>query len=100
MLAVLAGYLIFGIAYALGRPIERPPLDPQSLIWILPWLTGLTVISYLGQYGGTKLIPPWVDLAKLGPTKSVRSSQVWCSRVGSDGRSVDGARSTAQRQRT
>jgi amino acid transporter len=62
MLAVAAGYLLFGIAYALGRPIERPPLDARSLIWILPWLTGLTVISYLGQYGGTKLIPAWIDL--------------------------------------
>jgi hypothetical protein len=39
-------------------------------------------------------------LAKLCPKKSVRTSQVWCSRVGSVGRSVDGARSTAQRQRT
>jgi hypothetical protein len=39
-------------------------------------------------------------LAKLCPMKSVRTSQVWCSRVGSDGRSVDGARSTAPRQRT
>ncbi len=28
------------------------------------------------------------QLGKLGPAKSVRSSQVWCSRVGSDGRSV------------
>ena len=36
---------------------------------------------------------------RLGPAKSVRSSQVWCSRAGSDGRSVDGARSTARRQR-
>jgi amino acid transporter len=62
MLAVAAGYLIFGISYALGRPMERPPLDRRSLIWILPWLTGLTVISYLGQYGGRKLIPEWVDL--------------------------------------
>lgn len=62
MLAVAAGYLLFGIAYALGRPIERPPLDARSLIWILPWFTGLTVISYLGQYGGTKLIPEWIDL--------------------------------------
>jgi amino acid transporter len=62
MLAVAAGYLLFGIAYALGRPIERPPLDARSLVWILPWLTGLTVISYLGQYGGTKLIPAWIDL--------------------------------------
>jgi hypothetical protein len=33
---------------------------------------------------------------RLGPAKSVRSSQVWCSQVRSDGRSVDGARSTAQ----
>jgi amino acid transporter len=62
MLAIAAGYVIFGIAYALGHPIERPPLDPRSLVWILPWFAGLTVISYLGQYGGTKLIPEWVDL--------------------------------------
>jgi amino acid transporter len=62
MVAIAVGYVIFGISYALGRPIERPPLDPRSLVWILPWLTGLAVISYCGQYGGTKLIPEWVDL--------------------------------------
>jgi amino acid transporter len=62
MLAIAAGYVLFGISYALGQPIERPPLDPWSLAWIVPWFTGLTVISYLGQYGGTKLIPEWIDL--------------------------------------
>ena len=62
MLAIAAGYVIFGISYALGRPFERPPLDSRSLVWILPWFTGLAVISYFGQYGGTKLIPEWVDL--------------------------------------
>lgn len=62
MLAIVAGYLVFGISYALGRPIERPPLDARSLIWIIPWFTGLAVISYFGQYDGTKLIPEWVDL--------------------------------------
>jgi amino acid transporter len=62
MLIIGAGYLVFWISYALGRPIERPPLDPRSLIWILPWFTGLAVISYLGQYGGTMLIPAWIDL--------------------------------------
>jgi hypothetical protein len=36
----------------------------------------------------------------LGPAKSVKLSQVWCSRAGSVGRSVDYARSTARRQRT
>lgn len=62
MLALVVGYLVFGIAYALGQPIERPPLDSRSLIWILPWLAGLTIISYLGQYGGRKIIPEWIDL--------------------------------------
>ena len=62
MLAIAAGYLIFGFAYAMGHPMERPPLDPRSLGWILPWLGGLAVISYLGRYGGTKLIPEWIDL--------------------------------------
>jgi amino acid transporter len=62
MVAAILGYLIFGISYALARPIERPPLDWRSSIWILPWFTGLTVISYLGQYGGKKLIPEWIDL--------------------------------------
>jgi hypothetical protein len=36
----------------------------------------------------------------LGPAKSVKLSQVWYSRVRSDGRSVDGTRSTARRQHT
>jgi amino acid transporter len=63
MLAILAGYLIFGIFYAVGSAKKQlPQNDPWALIWIIPWLAGLTVISYLGQYGGTKLIPQWVDL--------------------------------------
>ena len=62
MFAIVVGYVLFVISYGLGRPIERPPLDVQSLAWILPWFAGLTVISYLGQYGGHKIIPEWVDL--------------------------------------
>ncbi|MGH3826775.1 MAG: APC family permease [Pseudonocardiaceae bacterium] len=62
MLAIIVGYVVFGISYLLGRPVEPPPLDPRSSWWILPWLAGLTVISKLGQYGGIKLIPEWVDL--------------------------------------
>jgi amino acid transporter len=62
MLAIVAGYVLFSIAYVLGHPMERPPLDPRSLAWIVPWFVGLAVISYLGQYGGTRLIPEWIDL--------------------------------------
>jgi amino acid transporter len=62
MLAIGIGYLILGISPLVDRPMERPPLDAQSLIWILPWFLGLVVISRYGQYGGTGLIPEWVDL--------------------------------------
>ena len=62
ILAIAVGYLILMISPMVGRPMERPPLDPQSLIWILPWFFGLVMISYYGQYGGTGLIPEWVDL--------------------------------------
>lgn len=62
MLAIVLGYVVFGISFAVGRPMERLPLDSRTLIWILPWFLGLAVISYHGQYGGTKLIPEWIDL--------------------------------------
>ncbi len=60
MLVVVAGYVLFGLSYAIGP--QRPPLDTWALVWILPWFAGLVVISYFGQYGGTKLIPQWIDL--------------------------------------
>ncbi len=64
LVAVLLGYVIFGLSYAFKRPVEKPPLDPQALGWLLPWLLGLGVISLLGQYGDTalKILPEWIDL--------------------------------------
>jgi hypothetical protein len=64
MLVVAAGYVIFGISHARGPRIKQALLDLRSLVWILPWFIGLAVISYFGQYGGTKLIPDWVDLIR------------------------------------
>jgi amino acid transporter len=62
-ICIVAGFVIFGLSYLFGRPVERPPLDPKSLIWMAPWLAGLGVISWLGQYGsGLAKIPDWWDL--------------------------------------
>lgn len=64
IVAVLIGFVIFGISYAVKRPVEKPPLDPQALVWMLPWFIGLGIISLLGQYGDSalKVIPEWIDL--------------------------------------
>jgi len=61
-LGVLAGFVVFGLSYAFKRPVERPPLDPKALVWMVPWLGGLALISFLGQYGGMGVIPQWIDL--------------------------------------
>ena len=41
-----------GVAAAkiIGRD-PLPPMDWRSGAWVLPWLAGLALISYLGSYG-------------------------------------------------
>jgi amino acid transporter len=61
-LAVVVGLVLFGLYYLFLPAERRPPLDPRSLLWVAPWLGGLAVISWLGQFDGREVIPFWVDL--------------------------------------
>jgi amino acid transporter len=51
MVAVLLGFVMLGVFVATKR-VQAPSLDLRAGIWVLPWLAGLTVLSYLGDYGG------------------------------------------------
>ncbi len=51
MVAVLIGYALLGIMAATGQLGQRH-LDLRSGLWVVPWLGGLTVVSYFGDYGG------------------------------------------------
>jgi hypothetical protein len=63
LVGVLVGYVIFALSYMFKHPMEKPPLDPRALGWMLPWFVGLAVISLLGQYGdGLGILPEWIDL--------------------------------------
>jgi amino acid transporter len=62
LVAALIGLVLFGVNYARTPVAERPVLDWRASAWVLPWLGGLAVISKLGQFGGDKVIPFWVDL--------------------------------------
>jgi len=49
--AVLIGFALLPVYHLTGT--ELPPLDLRSgATWMLPWLGGLALISYLGNYGG------------------------------------------------
>ncbi|GAA3053001.1 APC family permease [Pseudonocardia yunnanensis] len=62
LILIAVGLAIFGLYYLFGNRTRRQPLDARAMLWVLPWFIGLGVISYLGQYGGIGVIPPWVDL--------------------------------------
>ncbi len=49
MVAVLIGLVLLGVFTASGQ-MKGKSLDVRSGLWVVPWLVGLTVISYLGNY--------------------------------------------------
>jgi amino acid transporter len=55
MVAILLGFVLLGVGEMLGK--ARPNLELKAgATWLLPWLIGLTVISYLGDYDGIGVI--------------------------------------------
>jgi len=55
-LAVLIGFVLLGVFHLTGA-IKAESYDLKAgASWTLPWLGGLALISYLGDYGGTGLI--------------------------------------------
>lgn len=50
------GLVLFAISYLRGT-IKIENSDLRSAIWIIPYLLGIVVISYLGSFGGQNLIP-------------------------------------------
>jgi amino acid transporter len=54
---IVIGFLAFGIYQATLPAARRTIIDWRASQWILPWLAGLIVISWLGRYDGS---PPTV----------------------------------------
>ncbi|CAJ61642.1 MULTISPECIES: APC family permease [Frankia] len=61
--AIAVGLAVFG-GYRVTRPAgRRADLEWRAAWWIGPWLGGLAVLSWLGQFSGRGVLPFWVDLA-------------------------------------
>jgi len=83
MAALLLGYGLIALARRLHLDQNPPPIEWTSGWWLVPYLVGLSVISYLGNFGsggilggvgpfhrvlvgGRGVIPLWWDLVVLG----------------------------------
>lgn len=55
----IAGLIVFVASRFLSQSATKPKLDLRSSIWIWPYIIGLTIISYLGSFGGGKNILPF-----------------------------------------
>jgi amino acid transporter len=56
-IAVALGYVVLVLHYMFGDKSRIPPLHMRAGAWMLVWLAGLAVLSYLGHYpGGTGLL--------------------------------------------
>ncbi|WP_054564354.1 APC family permease [Frankia sp. R43] len=63
--AIVVGFVVFAL-YRATQPADRwPALEWRAALWIAPWLGGVVLISWLGQFGGRGVIPFWVDLVVL-----------------------------------
>ncbi|MDQ6821179.1 MAG: APC family permease, partial [Actinomycetota bacterium] len=47
---IIFGYVVFFIYQAVAPPERKLALNWGSAAWVLPWLVGLGIISYLGQF--------------------------------------------------
>jgi hypothetical protein len=52
---VLIGFALLPVYHWLGNDVPRLEMKAGAT-WLLPWLGGLAVISYLGDYGGKGVI--------------------------------------------
>ncbi len=51
MVAMLIGYALIAASYALKLNHKAPPMDWGAAVWIIPYLVGMLVISYFGDFG-------------------------------------------------
>jgi amino acid transporter len=53
---VLIGFVLLAIFHVTGKG-DTPPLDWRAGAWVIPWLGGLALISYFGDYPDVKSNP-------------------------------------------
>jgi amino acid transporter len=50
LVAIAIGFALLGVSFATSAPEDRPSLDWRNAAWLLPFLIGMGVISYLSSF--------------------------------------------------
>jgi amino acid transporter len=56
MLAMLIGFALIATSYALNLNPKAPKMDWEAAVWIIPYLVGMLVISYFGDFGAGGIV--------------------------------------------
>lgn len=64
-IALIIGFLLFGVAYFRNKQWQNL-IGSKALFWLLPYLIGIILISYLGSFGGKDKIPFGWDFLIIG----------------------------------
>jgi amino acid transporter len=51
IVALLLGYALIALSYAFKANPKAPPMDWGAAPWIITWIVGMGVITYLGDFG-------------------------------------------------
>lgn len=65
-IAMLIGFVIFGISNLRGGGIQQGRFGIKALRWLIPYLSGLVIISYLGSFDGKGVITFGWDFLIIG----------------------------------
>lgn len=69
-IALAIGFIFFIIAYCRGK-LQNKVLGIKSAYWLIPYLGGLILISYLGSFGGKNIIPFGWDFGVIAAFSAV-----------------------------
>jgi amino acid transporter len=70
MLVILIGFALMAVSFIFKLNPNTPVIDWQGAIWVLPYLVGLGIISYLGPFGTSNNEPSGI-VGGIGVFKTV-----------------------------
>jgi amino acid transporter len=77
VLAIIIGFALMAANYVTSKPEDRPHLDLRHATWLVPYLIGVAIVSYLSSFDTSTKGGPFGVL--IGPTNALHFGWRWRS---------------------